>query len=179
MTDLFATAPCAPAPRAYAAQDALWYEDLQVARCFVSREYEITQQEMVAFARRFDPQPFHLDPEAAKATFFGGLAASGWHTAAVTMRLVAESLPLAWGVIGAGTDDLHWPRPTRAGDRLRVKSIVESMRLLGSKPGVGMVTFRCTTLDQRQETVQVVVPKLFVPMRRPAGESAQPAPPQG
>lgn len=165
MSNLLASSLTAPVPRPYADASALWFEDLHVGQCFVSRDYEMTQQEIVAFARRFDPQLFHLDAEAAKQTFFEGLAASGWHTASVTMRLLAESVPLAWGIIGAGTEELHWPRPTRPGDCLRLKSVVESMRTLRSKPGVGFVTFRCMTMDQRHEAVQVVVPKLFVPLR--------------
>ena len=143
----------------------LFYEDLRPDMGFLSREYEMTQEEMIEFASQYDPQSFHTDPSAARATVFGGLVASGWHTAAVTMRLVAESLPLAWGVVGAGTDHLSWPKPTKAGDRIRVRSTVETMRLLKSKVDRGMVVFRCTTLDQNDETLQVVVPKLFVPLR--------------
>lgn len=143
----------------------LWYEDLHLGDAFVSREYEVTQEEIVAFARQYDPQPFHTDPVAAQDTFFRGLAASGWHTAAVTMRLVAESLPLAWGVVGAGSDHISWPKPTRPGDTLRVRSVVEEMRPLRSRPDRGLVTFRCTTLDQRGETVQILLPKLFAPLR--------------
>jgi acyl dehydratase len=165
MTDLLPGRPCSPVPRLYGDETALWYEDLHVGDSFVSRSYQVTQEEIVAFASRYDPQIFHLDAEAAKATFFGGLAASGWHTAAITMRLIAESVPLAWGIIGAGTDDLHWQRPTRVGDCLRVKSIVVDMRPLRSKPGVGMMTLRCATVDDRDEPVQTIVPKLFVPFR--------------
>jgi acyl dehydratase len=143
----------------------VWFEDLHVGREFVSREYEITETEVVAFARHYDPQPFHIDPVAARETFFEGLAASGWHTAAVTMRLVAESLPLAGGIVGAGTDHLSWPRATRPGDRLHVKSVVESLRPLRSKPDRGLVIFRCTTCDHRDDPVQILMPKLFVPLR--------------
>lgn len=96
MANLFASHLCRPTPQPYAAEDSLWYEDLKPGACFVSRDYEVTQHEIIAFAQRFDPQVFHLEPEAARTTIFGGLAASGWHTAAITMRLVAESLPLAW-----------------------------------------------------------------------------------
>lgn len=165
MADLFPPPQRANEPKTCSSTSVIWFDDLHVGRCFVSRDYEMTQHEIVAFARRFDPQMFHLDAEAARQTFFGGLAASGWHTASVTMRLMAESLPLAWGIIGAGTDHLHWPRPTRPGDCLRLKSVVETMRPLQSRPGIGLVTFRCTTLDQHHEAVQVVVPKLFVPLR--------------
>jgi acyl dehydratase len=146
-------------------QPRLWFEDVHVGRAFVSREYEITETEMIAFARHYDPQPFHTDPMAARQTFFQGLAASGWHTAAVTMRLVAERVPLAGGIVGAGTDHLSWPPATRPGDRLHVKSVVKSLRPPRSKPDRGLVIFHCTTCDHRDEPVQILMPKLFVPLR--------------
>jgi len=122
---------------------------------------------MTAFAAEFDPQPFHLDPAAAQASVFGGLAASGWHTAAVTMRLlVTGGIPLATGVIGLG-GDIAWPRPTRAGDTLRVESEIAEILPSRSKPDQGIIKVRITTLNQHGEPVQVSTAKLLV-FRRPA-----------
>ena len=118
------------------------------------------------FAREFDPQPFHLDEEAAKSSMFGGLAASGWHTAAMTMRMLVDSeFKAANGLIGAGFDELKWPRPVRPGDELRVEMEVLEARASKSRPEMGFVKFRMTTLNQRDEPVQVGVCNLVVPTR--------------
>jgi acyl dehydratase len=121
-----------------------------------------------AFAAQFDPQPFHLDEAAAQASIFGGLAASGWHTAALTMKLlVASDLKPAGGIVGAGFDEMRWPRPVRPGDELRVEAEVLDVRPSQTRPGQGMVKLRTTTLNQRDEAVQVSVGNLVV-LRRPA-----------
>src|SRR5947209_16803899 len=104
-------------------QQKLWLEDLSVGQQFVSDTHTLTADEIKEFAGRYDPQPFHLDEEAARKTMFGGLAASGWHTAAVTMRLSVQSFPLATGIIGSG-GELAWTKPVRAGDTLQVQSEV-------------------------------------------------------
>lgn len=118
------------------------------------------------FAAEFDPQPFHLDEAAAARSFFGGLAASGWHTAAVTMRLLVESdLQPAGGVVGAGFDEFRWPRPVRPGDELRIESEILEVRPSKSRPQQGLVKVRTTTLNQRDEPVQVTVGNLVVPRR--------------
>ena len=118
---------------------------------------------MKAFAAEFDPQPFHLDEDAARSTFFGGLAASGWHTAAVTMRLLVDSeLKPAGGIIGAGFDEFRWPRPVRPGDELRVECEILEVRQSKSRPEQGMVKFRTNTLNQRDEVVQMSVGNLVV-----------------
>ena len=120
-----------------------------------------------AFARQFDPQPFHLDEATAEKTFFRGLAASGWHTAALTMKLLVEGgLPLAGGIIGAGVEEVRWPRPVRPGDRLRVESEVLEVRPSRSKPEQGLAKIRTTTLNQNDEPVQVMTSNLVV-QRRP------------
>lgn len=145
------------------AERRLFLEDLQVGQRFVSGTHRIDEAEIKAFAGQYDPQPFHLDDAAARATLFGGLAASGWHTAAVTMRLNVESgLPLSGGIIGAGAE-ISWPRPTRPGDVLRVESEVREVTPSRSRPDRGMVTVRSETLNQRDEVVQVLVAKLVVP----------------
>jgi acyl dehydratase len=139
----------------------LYLEDLSVGQRFESRSHLVEVEAIKAFARSFDPQPFHLDEKTAKDTFFGGLAASGWHTAAMTMLLVVESVPLAGGIIGSG-GELSWPRPTRPGDRLRVMSEVLSITPSRSKPDRGMAEMRITTLNQKDEPVQIFSPKVVV-----------------
>lgn len=118
------------------------------------------------FARQFDPQPFHVDEKSAEQTFFRGLAASGWHTAAVTMRLLADGgLPLAGGIIGASVDEVRWPRPVRPGDRLRVESEVLEVRPSESRPEQGIARVRTTTLNQKDEPVQIMTSNLVVQKR--------------
>ena len=122
-----------------------------------------------SFAAQFDPQPFHLDEAAAKDTLFRGLAASGWHTAALTMRLLVDGgAPIAGGIIGAGTDEMRWPRPVRPGDELRVESEVMEVRPSRSRPHEGLVKLRTTTLNQNDEPVQILVANLLVPRRTKA-----------
>ena len=132
----------------------------------------VTEADIKAFAEKFDPQPFHLDGEAAKATMFGGLAASGWHTAAMTMRLLVDGgAPIAGGIIGAGMDELRWPKPVRPGDELTVESEVLEIRPSRSRPTQGMVKMRTTTLNQNGEPVQVFVGNLVVPRRPDAART--------
>ena len=120
-----------------------------------------------AFAAEFDPQPFHLDEQAARASIFQSLAASGWHTAAATMRLLVDSeFQPAGGIVGAGFDELRWPRPVHPGDELRVESEVLEVRPSKSRPEQGLVKVRTTTLNQHDEVVQVSVGNLVVPRRR-------------
>jgi acyl dehydratase len=145
----------------------LYLEDLHVGQRFVSNTHQLDEEQIRAFAEQFDPQPFHLDAEAAKATLFEGLVASGWHTAAMTMRLLVESgLPIAGGLIGAGAE-ITWPRPVRRGAVLHVESEVLELRPSRSRPDRGVVTVRSETRDQFGETVQVLVAKLIVPRSRP------------
>jgi acyl dehydratase len=121
----------------------------------------VDESRIKSFAAEFDPQPFHLDDAAAQATIFGGLAASGWHTAAITMRLmVAAGLPFAAGIIGLG-GEISWPRPTRAGDVLRVESEIVEILPSRSKPNQGIVKVRSTTLNQDGEAVQVFIGKIL------------------
>jgi acyl dehydratase len=153
--------PMTDAPR-------LYLDDLVPGLVLRSGELTVTAEAIKAFARDFDPQPFHLDEAAAEGSFFGGLAASGWHTAALTMRLLVEGgLPLAGGIVGAGMDELRWPRPVRPGDRLRLESEVLEVRPSRSRPSQGLVKARTTTLNQDGEPVQVLVANLVVPRREP------------
>ena len=128
----------------------------------------IEAERIKSFAAEFDPQPFHLDEQTARRTFFGSLAASGWHTAAVTMRLLVDSdLKPVGGIIGAGFDEFRWPHPVRPGDELRVESEILEVRASRSRPEQGLLKIRTTTLNQRDEVVQMSVGNLVVP-RRPA-----------
>jgi acyl dehydratase len=141
---------------------ALYLEDLRVGQRFESGSHTLTAAEIKAFAAQFDPQPFHLDERAAADTLFKGLAASGWHTAAITMRLNVESgLPLAGGIIGAGVD-LTWPAPARPGDTLHVENEVVELKSSQSKPDRGVVTLLSRTLNQRGEAVQIQTARLVV-----------------
>jgi acyl dehydratase len=145
-------------------KDLLYLDDLQVGQRFTSRTLLVDEAEIKAFASRFDPQPFHLDEIAAKDSLFSGLVASGWHTAAMTMRLFVESLPLAGGLIGAG-GELSWPRPTRPGDALRVEIEIVEIIPSRSRPDRGVALTRIVTRNQRDEEVQILVAKLVVPRR--------------
>ena len=145
----------------------VYLDDLAAGQTFVSSTVEITTEEIKEFARHYDPQPFHLDEAAAAASLFGGLAASGWHTASITMRLIVTGGPaFAGGVVGAG-GEVNWPRPTRPGDRLTVYGEIVSVMPSRSKPDRGIVEVRCETRNQRGEIVQNLTARLMVP-RRPA-----------
>lgn len=144
----------------------LYLDDLTVGQRFTSSSHMIDEEQITAFARQFDPQAFHLDDEAARNTLFGGLAASGWHLAAITMRLLVDSgLPIAGGIVGAG-GEISWPRPTRPGDVLTVSSEIEEIVPSRSRPDRGMVRVRSETRNQRGETVQSFVGRLVVPRRK-------------
>ena len=143
----------------------LYLDDLRVGQRFASATHVIDAAQIKAFARQFDPQPFHLDEEAAKGTMFGGLVASGWHTAAITMRLLVESgLPIAGGLVGMG-GEMSWPRPTRPGDVLSVVSEIKEVTPSRSRPDRGVVKLRSETRNQRDEVVQILDAKLLVPRR--------------
>lgn len=146
----------------------LYYlDDLVPGQRFVgSVRSRIDAERIKTFASEFDPQPFHLNEDAASASLFRGLAASGWHTAAVTMRLlVDDDFQLAGGIIGAGFDELRWPLPVRPGDELRVECEVLEVRPSKSRPEQGLVKLRTSTLNQNQEVVQISVGNLVVPRR--------------
>ena len=146
-----------------------YLEDFAVAQTFGgSARIRVDAERIKSFAAEFDPQPFHLDSEAASGSIFRGLAASGWHTAAITMRLLVESeLKPAGGIVGAGFDEFRWPRPVRPGDELRVESEVLEVRPSKSRPDQGVIKVKTTTLNQNGEAVQVTVGNLIVP-RRPS-----------
>lgn len=145
----------------------LHLEDLTVGQRWLTGSVTVDAEAIKAFAGNFDLQPFHLDEEAARDTFFGGLAASGWHTAALTMRLMTENgTPFAGGIVGAG-GEISWPRPTRPGDTLTVETEILEITPSRSRPDRGIVTVRNRTFDQNGETLQILTAKLVVP-RRPS-----------
>jgi acyl dehydratase len=145
----------------------LYLEDFFVGQRFTSGSCTVSRDDIVSFARAFDPQPFHLDEEAALGGPFGGLAASGWHTAGITMRLLVEGgAPIAGGIVGAGAE-LTWLKPVRPGDTLTVKSDVISTRPSRSRPDRGVVVLTSETLNQLDEVVQRLTSTMMVP-RRPA-----------
>lgn len=145
-----------------------YLEDFVVGQRFVSPSITVSEADIIAFGKQFDPQPFHTDPVAAPHTVFRGLAASGWHTAALTMRMFFESdLNPAGGLLGAGVELLEWPRPVRPGDTLHVEAVVVSVRESKTRPTQGMIVVRALTLNQHGEPVQVLQPKMVVPRRTP------------
>ncbi len=148
--------------------DVLYFEDLIPGRRFSTGSQTLDADSIKAFAREYDPQPFHLDEAAAKNTFFGGLAASGWQTATVSMRLIVDGeFRPAGGVIGAGIDEFRWPKPVRPGDTLRVVSEVVEARPSKSRPEIGIVRVRHTTYNQSNDVVQDFIANHVV-LRRPA-----------
>jgi len=148
--------------------EKLFFEDFEEGQVFRSGETEVSEEDIVAFARSFDPQSFHLDPEAAKDSFFGTHVASGWHTVAVAMRLMVEALPVSGGVIGGGAENVRWPRPVYPGDLLHVEIEVEGKRAMRSRKDIGLVNIKVTGIDQKGETVLVMQPRLIAPYRERA-----------
>lgn len=146
-------------------RDPLYFDDLHVGDTFQTATHTLDTEQIKGFARQYDPQPFHLDEAAARESLFGGLAASGWHTAAITMQLLVTSGPaLANGIVGAG-GEVEWKAPTRPGDVLRVESEVTALTPSRSRPDRGMVVLRSNTVNQRGEIVQTLTAKLVVGRR--------------
>jgi acyl dehydratase len=136
--------------------------DLQVGQVFQSKSHRIELADIKSFATQFDPQPFHLDEELAKDSFFGELVASGWHVAALTMRLLVESTPIKGGLVGAG-GDIQWLRPTRPGDDLSVDTEITAIKHSDKRPERATVTVRSTTKNQHGEAVMIMSSRLVVP----------------
>ena len=144
-------------------------EDYAAGQIYMSGKKRVGKDEIIAFAKEFDPQFYHLDEVAALKSPFKGLAASGWHTAAMTMRLMVDgAFKPAGGILGVGFDELSWPRPVRPGDELHAKSEILEVRSSKSRPDRGMIRVRSETRNQRDETVQILIAKLVVPRRTTA-----------
>ncbi len=142
-----------------------YFNDFAVGQRFETGTYTLDSEELFEFARRYDPQPFHLNAEAAARSVFRGIAASGWHTAALTIKLLVESdLAIAGGIVGRVIETLEWPRPVRAGDTLVVRSEVLDVSASRSRPG-GKVRMLSETLNQEGEVVQAMTALLLVPAR--------------
>jgi acyl dehydratase len=145
---------------------ARYLDDLKPGDAFESPRHTITQDAIIAFAREYDPQPFHTDPAAARAMFFGTLIASGWHTAALTMRMLTETqMDIAHGLIGAGVEDLRWPASMRPDDTIHVRVDVLEVRASKSRPEIGIVRARVRTLRDDGIAVQEMIANLVVPVR--------------
>ena len=145
--------------------EPLYLDELKAGMQFESPTFAVSEGDIRRFASEFDPQPFHLDDTAAKRSIFGGLAASGWHTAAITMRLlVSGGLPIAGGIVGMSVE-IAWVKPVRAGDVLHVVSTVQEVKRSKSKPSQGVATVVSETMDEFGEVVQRLVSQLLVPAR--------------
>lgn len=147
----------------------LYLEDLSVGQTFKSRAYLVTTEEIKNFAKQYDPQPFHLDELVAEKTFFKGLAASGWHTAAITMRLLVETVDISGGLIGAGIENLRWFKPVRPGDALTLECGIVSLRKSVSNPKQGVVKVKHVVYNQHAEPVEAFSSTIIVPCRVEVG----------
>jgi len=143
-----------------------YLDDFAVGQTYGSGRLTVEKDRIKAFAAEFDPQPFHMNEDAARGSVFGGLAASGWHTAALTMRLLVQSeLKPAGGIVGAGFDEFRWPHPVRPGDELHLEIEVLDVRPSQSRPNQGVIKVKTTTKNQNGEAVQISVGNLIVPRR--------------
>ncbi len=142
-----------------------YFEDLKAGDRFKSGTYPLSEEQIISFAREFDPQPFHLDTAAARKTMFESLIASGWHIAAITMRLFVQALNFAEGAIGLGVDELRWPNAVRPSDVLQVETEIVDLRVSRSKPTHGVVRLRNVTTNQRGEIVQTMMASALVSRR--------------
>ncbi len=142
-----------------------YYDDLKIGDRFDSESFPVTERAIVEFASQFDPQQFHLDAEFATRTIFEGLTASGWHTAAISMRLFVRRLGFTDGAIGLGVDEMRWPTAVRPGDVLRVETEILDLRGSKSKPDFGIVRLRNTTRNQKNEIVQTMLASALVRKR--------------
>ena len=146
----------------------LYFEDLHPGMTFnSSRSYKVTAEEITEFGERYDPQPFHIDQSAGESSFFKGLAASGWLTAAIVMRLRVESIHIAGGMIGAGVEEIRWTAPVRPGDSLRTEAEILTVRHSRSRPEYGVVRSRTTVFNQRNELVMRAIVTFLAPLRNP------------
>jgi acyl dehydratase len=144
----------------------LYFDDLTVGQKFRSETFPVPAKEIIEFAEKFDPQKFHLHGKSAERSIFKGLVASGWHTAAITMRLFVKTLNFAEGAIGLGVDELRWPNAVRPDDILRVETEILEARPSRSRPNVGIIKLRNVTLNQKDQIVQTMTANALVPSRK-------------
>jgi acyl dehydratase len=146
--------------------DELYFEDFQLGQKFASNgSVKVSATEITEFAEKYDPQPFHLDEAAGKSTFFKGLAASGWLTAAIVMRMRVETIKVHGGMIGAGVEEIRWTEPVRPGDVLRTETEVVALRESRKRPELGLVTIFTQTFNQREQIVMKSTVKFLAPKR--------------
>jgi acyl dehydratase len=143
-----------------------FFDDLKPGDRFQSEPLEVPGKAIIEFAEKFDPQKFHLNPKSAERSIFKGLVASGWHTAAITMRLFVKTLNFAEGAIGLGVDELRWPNAVRPGDVLQVETEIVDLRESKSKPNHGIIRLRNVTTNQRGEIVQTMFANAMIPRKR-------------
>src|ERR1051325_2512625 len=143
----------------------LYFDDLKPGSTFESQSFSVPAKEIIEFAEKFDPQKFHLNAKSAERSIFKGLVASGWHTAAMTMRLFVQTLNFAEGAIGLGVDELRWPHEVRPGDVLIVETEIVDLRPSRSRPRFGIIRLRNITTNQRGEIVQTMLASALVPKR--------------
>jgi acyl dehydratase len=149
--------------------NAFHFEDVHPGLVLRSaRAITMDRDSITGFARQFDLHPAHLSEQTAASSMFGVFCASGWHTGAVTMRLISETMPIARGGMGAGVEELRWLRPVQTGDSLRIEIEILAARVSRSRPGAGVVTYRCTTLNQRDDPVQRFTTTVLFPRREAA-----------
>jgi len=148
-----------------------YFDDLKVGDRFKSEPLNVTEKQLIEFAHKFDPQMFHLSRKRAERTIFKGLIASGWHTAAITMRLFVQTLNFAEGAIGLGVDELRWPDVVRPGDVITVETEIVDLRPSRSRPAYGIIRLRNVTTNQRGEIVQTMLASAMVPMRAKARDN--------
>lgn len=153
-------------------EEILYYEDFEEGREFASGERTVSADEIIAFAREFDPQPMHLSEEAGRASILGGLSASGWHMSSIAMRMFYETVIVhSAGEGGPGIDSMEWRKPLLAGDTLRLEVTVKSRRPLASRPGIGLVTMEHALTNQRGETIMRMQAPVLLKMRGPEKEA--------
>ena len=147
-------------------REELYFDDFEMGQKFKSNgSVRVTAQEITEFAEKYDPQPFHLDEAAGKSTFFKGLAASGWLTAAIVMRMRVDTIHVAGGMIGAGVEEIRWTEPVRPGDNLRTEAEIIGLRRSKKRPELGLVTLYTLTFNQRDEVVMKSTVKFLAPLR--------------
>jgi len=150
-------------PATTTANNLLYFEDIHIGQQFITDGYSVDAEHIKNFAKQFDPQPFHLDEQLARQTIFKGLVASGWHTAAISMKLIVESIGVrfAGGIIGKQCQ-ISWPSPTYPNDSLHVECEVESIESAINRPHWGIVKLRCHTFNQNKQIVQILVAEIII-----------------
>lgn len=149
-------------------QEEMYFEDFHTGQKLNSlRSYRVTAKEIISFGQQYDPQPFHIDEGAGRNSFFSGLCASGWLTAAIVMRLRVESIKVKGGMIGAGVEELRWTHPVHPEDKLRTESEILEVRRSASRPGYGIIRSRTTVFNQNNEIVMKSIVNWLAPLRNP------------